>query len=781
LGRGGFGEVWKCEAPGGLLKAIKLVSGGLHALDANAPAQEELRAIERIKAIRHPFLLSMERVERNGDELAIVLELADRSLADLLAARKADGKPGIPREALLSYLREAAEALDVLNQRHGLMHLDIKPQNLFLVSNHVKVGDFGLVQNVTGGAPNAGLGAVTPLYASPEVFQGAISPTSDQYSLAVVYMELLTGCLPFTGRNPRQLMLQHVQGEPDLSPLPEGDRPSVARALAKRPSDRFASCTDFVAALEAGNAGVLVSLPLEDTRKAPAARTVRTRSVPPARPPQPAGSGIEALELVSRTPLTEVWRARGPDGAPRLVTAVFGCAGPGDPGITRLVGLRHPSILPIEVLSHTPGRLVLSQPAPGRTLRDVLQECQAQGRPGVPRRELLGYLRAAAEVLEHFAHQGLQHLGLNPRSIVLDGGRALLQGMGLAQLVWLPASQNVAQMNARYSAPELSLRRLSPSCDQYSLALIYHEMLTGSLPAPGKPAARGEAPVPCLDRLPAGDRVLIGRALGPSPDRRWESVLALVRALESATPPGEDDAPRRPAPETKKAPAAREANGALARFGTNLPPEVVRSRLERFRQQWKAEVASGTGSQMAFEMPAPRSLWQRWTGAQPTLRVEVEVGEPEVDAPAGVQTRSELRLAMTARGCSAQQADEILRVQGPLLIESLRQHLLPGSHGRRQERLPWNHSFSLTPLLSDGLKGPSIECQGKDISLNGIGFYMQGSLPSAEVSLSLPRTPQTPQMTMSARVVRAQACGDGWIEVGAVLLPPDELPDEGTT
>src|ERR1700684_121309 len=84
LGRGGFGEVWKCEAPGGLLKAIKFVQGRLHALDDNAPAAGELRAIQRIKSIRHPFILSMERVEYVAGELVIVLELADKSLADVL-------------------------------------------------------------------------------------------------------------------------------------------------------------------------------------------------------------------------------------------------------------------------------------------------------------------------------------------------------------------------------------------------------------------------------------------------------------------------------------------------------------------------------------------------------------------------------------------------------------------------------------------------------------------------------------------------------------------------
>src|SRR3954454_8031894 len=82
LGKGGFGEVWKCEAPGGLLKAIKFVHGDLGlARGRDAPAEEELRAIQRVKTIRHPFLLSMERVEQVGGELVIVLELADRNLA----------------------------------------------------------------------------------------------------------------------------------------------------------------------------------------------------------------------------------------------------------------------------------------------------------------------------------------------------------------------------------------------------------------------------------------------------------------------------------------------------------------------------------------------------------------------------------------------------------------------------------------------------------------------------------------------------------------------------
>ena len=90
---------------------------------------------------------------------------------------------------------------------------------------------------------------MTPLYAPPETFGGKISETTDQYSLAIVYQELLTGQRPFNGKNVRQLAQQHLQEEPELRSLPEGERPVVARALSKEPSKRFPNCLAFVRAL----------------------------------------------------------------------------------------------------------------------------------------------------------------------------------------------------------------------------------------------------------------------------------------------------------------------------------------------------------------------------------------------------------------------------------------------------------------------------------------------------------------------------------------------------
>lgn len=257
LGSGGFGEVWKCEAPGGLFKAIKYIHGNLNGLDGESiRAAQEWNALQRVKEVRHPFILSIERIEQIRGEVVIVMELADKNLHDLLVEHQAKGHPGIPRGELLAYLMDAAEALDWMNVQQNLQHLDIKPRNLFWVGHHVKVGDFGLVKDLEGrsGGANGGgpIGGVTPLYAAPETFNGIISRHSDQYSLAIVYQELLTGTRPFMGKSPRELMKLHTKDEPDLKPLPEVDRVAASKALNKKPQERFPSCRAFVEALRSG-------------------------------------------------------------------------------------------------------------------------------------------------------------------------------------------------------------------------------------------------------------------------------------------------------------------------------------------------------------------------------------------------------------------------------------------------------------------------------------------------------------------------------------------------
>lgn len=342
LGRGGFGEVWKVEAPGGLLKAMKFVFGDLEASDEESrPAEQELKALKRVQTIRHPYILSLERYDIIDGQLMIVMELADRNLWDRYRECRKLGFPGIPRDELIRYMEETAEALDLMNNHYQIQHLDVKPQNLFLVFNHVKVGDFGLAKllerekaTVTGG--------VTPVYAAPETFEGYVSRFSDQYSLAIVYQELLTGSRPFTGANTRQLLMQHISGTPDLFPLPAMDKPIIARALAKKPEDRWPSCLDLIRAIKLASPGVQpVATPTTPTPASSSLAEVNSPSgsepdqitliqhVGPNRPggeartqtPLPAYRGPKP-NIPSQAPILPALVTVGPTGqiGPRLIT-----------------------------------------------------------------------------------------------------------------------------------------------------------------------------------------------------------------------------------------------------------------------------------------------------------------------------------------------------------------------------------------------------------------------------------------------------------------------------
>lgn len=261
IGSGGFGEVWAVEAPGGLKKALKIVYG----FHDEKRAMAELKALDRVKSLRHPFLLSLERIEVYEGQLIVVTELADASLADHFNTYIAKGEPGIPREEMLRFMSNAAEALDFLSVEKSLQHLDIKPENLLLVGKHIKVADFGLMKDLKQASQSLMQG-MTPAYAAPELFDGAPAPSSDQYSLAIMYCEMISGVRPFPGTTPAQLAAQHVHGKPNLRPIPRGDHPAVARALSKDPSVRYPSCVAFVEELKKQRRTVRIARKRSETR-----------------------------------------------------------------------------------------------------------------------------------------------------------------------------------------------------------------------------------------------------------------------------------------------------------------------------------------------------------------------------------------------------------------------------------------------------------------------------------------------------------------------------------
>jgi serine/threonine protein kinase len=249
LGRGGFGEVWEAQSPAGKPKALKFLP-----CDAGQKAAREIRALQAIRQVRHPHLVRTEQVWCYSGFLVLAMELANGSLDDLLRTyRKQFDTPIIP-EYVCCLLSQAADALDFLNLRKhvvngqtiSLQHCDIKPSNLLLFGETLKIGDFGLVSALTSQNEHEHRSrSGTINFCPPEVSQGRLSTQTDQYSLAVTYCLVRGGRLPFED-SVYAGSAGYTRPAPDLSMLPSEEQPIVARALSPVPQDRWPSCGDMM-------------------------------------------------------------------------------------------------------------------------------------------------------------------------------------------------------------------------------------------------------------------------------------------------------------------------------------------------------------------------------------------------------------------------------------------------------------------------------------------------------------------------------------------------------
>jgi serine/threonine protein kinase len=834
LGKGGFGEVWKCQAPGGMLKAVKFVEGNDELDQGESNAEQELRALENIKGLRHPFLLSIERVEIVEGNLVIVSELADRSLHDLLETHRAAGRPGIPRAEALAYLFEAAEVLDFLNHEHGLQHLDIKPRNLLLVGRHIKVGDFGLVASLSEvGTRSDALAGITPLYASPEIFDGHPSPYSDQYSLAVSYMELLTGETPYKARNSRQLMMMIATLEPDLSKLIEGDRAVVARAMSKAPAGRFSSCTEFVDALArvsppttsgvyrarttalevpVGSLGATKSNP----RPSSGLFSRESRMVSAIRPAAPQGEqvlpGYHLQESLGRGPTGELWRARGPQGTPKFVRLMTppGLNERGENPLDLLSRIDHPIAPRWEVVPAGSERVALVCDAGDSSLGNRFKEFRTAGHPGIPRVELMGTLGAIAQGLDELYHDtGLQHLCLTPKHLALQHGGALLLEFGLAELLWLPAGVQPATMNPRYSSGELHEGLISDACDQYSLALIYAELLVGVHPFRNLNARqlassqlRGQ---PDLSLLPGVDRSIVAKALHADAQQRFRSCSEFLLALEAgvqqashgtvavptstaatrqgvsvmipslaqaaaqaAAPTSAGSQPWRSGIDEIVAGAAKgfeiqnvglihyrsqRGAGMEHRSWVRIAPGMARLKMSGFQEQWQAKLAGEAPSRWRFVLERGASLWERCRGKVPGLCVDVTMGTPQ----SSNGDLTPVLIAIAPVDCAPGKAAQLLAELGPALLTSLQAYLSIQSRREDQERFPLQEVISWqTPF-----GGMPVTAQTRDIGRKGMAIYSTQPIPLSAGTISLSRPASTATLQVPAVVRDCVPDGEG--------------------
>ncbi|MEU7768546.1 serine/threonine-protein kinase [Nocardia sp. NPDC049190] len=254
LGRGGMGSVYLAKHPRlPRLTALKLLNPELF-FDKELRARFE-READLVAQLDHPNIVTVYDRGLEDEQLWISMQYVDGIDA-------ASVEPtALPPERAVQIIKETADALDHAHGS-GVLHRDVKPGNILLARSspgrgeRVYLTDFGIarLRDDTGHLTQTGTFTATLAYASPEQLTGAsLDHRSDQYSLACSLFWLLTGTGPFSATNPAAVIQGHLQGSPpalsSVRPgLPYSLDGVLARAMAKRPDDRFASCADLAAA-----------------------------------------------------------------------------------------------------------------------------------------------------------------------------------------------------------------------------------------------------------------------------------------------------------------------------------------------------------------------------------------------------------------------------------------------------------------------------------------------------------------------------------------------------
>jgi serine/threonine protein kinase len=252
LGTGTFGDVWEAQGADGKLIALKVIDCRNK---ASAHLSGQLDTLRALSELRHPNLIEFFSIQLFSPFLFLSMERADGSLDDLHKLYRRDTGKNIPADHVLEILTQVADVLDFLSTAPvpvlqqlspRLQHCDIKPSNLLLVGDNVKIGDLGLSALSSWRTPREGW-AGTPPFAAPELYQGQASPGTDQFALAITFLKLCAGERPFW---PNAVPDAPPRGSPvDLKKLRERELPILARALHADPAARYPTCQGFVKAL----------------------------------------------------------------------------------------------------------------------------------------------------------------------------------------------------------------------------------------------------------------------------------------------------------------------------------------------------------------------------------------------------------------------------------------------------------------------------------------------------------------------------------------------------
>jgi ankyrin repeat protein/predicted Ser/Thr protein kinase len=280
LGRGGMGIVYQAQDKKlGRTVAIKMIR-----VDAGASPGETAKLRQRLVReasaagrIYHPGIVTVHQLGEYGDNVFVVMEYVEGSSLEHLLTNN----PVLDRTWTMNILHQIADALDYAH-KSGVVHRDVKPANILVrADGRVKVADFGIakIASEASAMTATGVSLGSPSYMSPEQIQATqIDGRSDQFALAIIAFQMLTGKMPFRGDTAHSVMYQIVTADPfqqaadDLS-LSPAVRQVLSRALAKSPTDRFPDCGSFIGALMAAQG--LAAQPMQSS-------TAKLETLPPA-------------------------------------------------------------------------------------------------------------------------------------------------------------------------------------------------------------------------------------------------------------------------------------------------------------------------------------------------------------------------------------------------------------------------------------------------------------------------------------------------------------------
>lgn len=259
--------------------------------------------------------------------------------------------------------------------------------------------------------------------------------------------------------------------------------------------------------------------------------------------------GYRLIKQRGRGGGAEVWEAEAPGGF-RVALKIVNLATDRESAELRSLdiirGIHHPSLLPIFGAWQVENRLIIGMDLADRSLWERFLEARSQGLCGIPQRELLGYLEAAAiavDYLNQYRHTiygrtriGIQHRDLKPQNILLFGDHAKVADFGLAQVMEQSVASHTGTCTLAYAAPEFFGKKTSRQSDQYALAVTYAQLRGGRLPFQGTTAQVAVGHLlndPDLDSLSEPERPVVAQALSKRPKDRWPDCRSFIDALKS--------------------------------------------------------------------------------------------------------------------------------------------------------------------------------------------------------------------------------------------------------